>query len=119
MKHTPGPWCLEAEKVITNPKAETGRWLVKAKGPKPQVPVAVVGSMVEDWHEEEEANARLIAAAPTLLKELNQAAAALAVIANQEAHPGLADHTLLVSVRGFALEAFRQARAAAIKAEES
>jgi hypothetical protein len=49
-----------------------------------------------------------------LREALNQAAAALAVIANHAGatHPGLADKDNLHSIRGFALECFHQARAA-------
>lgn len=52
-----------------------------------------------------EENARVIRAA-------NDAAAALAVCANHAKHSGCADQDNLASIRGFALEAFHQARAA-------
>ena len=48
-----------------------------------------------------------------LYKALNNAAAALAVVANHAKHPGCADQNNLDSIRGFALESFYQARSIA------
>ena len=51
-------------------------------------------------------------------KHLSDAAAALAVVANHAKHPGCADQNNLASIRGFALEAFRNSRTILSKLEE-
>ncbi len=105
-KHTPGPWhhyrysgLVPALHIIE--------------------PLTRGVTMQMSLHGATDADARLIAAAPELLAALNQAAAALAVVANHTKHPGCADPNNINSVRGFALEAFRQARAAIAKAAEA
>lgn len=108
-KHTPGPWSVAED-------GSTYKRLTIHSVDKSWGMVATVRGV--RTHPETQANARLIAAAPLLLDSLTQAAAALAVIANRDSHPGLADHDNLASVKGFALEAFCQAKAALKAAQE-
>lgn len=64
-KHTPGPW--EASRGIDK---EPDRWVVTVVGPKPWGVATIENGAPGDTLKTEEANARLFAAAPELLREL-------------------------------------------------
>lgn len=58
-KHTPGPWDCEWQEV-------------RATGIQGNPVICFMQDWVDEFHEEREANARLIAAAPDLLEALNR-----------------------------------------------
>lgn len=71
VKHTPGPWKVEPGHPITI-HSKTTMWPVLEDG----IPVSRIGAFIADAGDNE-ANARLIAAAPELLNALVEAENAL------------------------------------------
>jgi hypothetical protein len=103
-KHTPGPWIVEAEHedgeaLISSARQEA--WSAFAR---------VVVRMADCQHDRPEglANARLIAAAPDLLKVLRTAEAELVTLIPRLAHPARKN-----------IEALKSRVSAAIKAVDS
>ena len=87
-KHTPGPWRIERQ----NPSPTTGEWMVSGAKPGYLAEVRDCGSG------DEQANARLIAAAPDLLEALT----ALVGLARMRAAP-LGDYVSALAVADAAI----------------
>ena len=91
-KHTPGPWIVASQDTETNEiPIKCGKSILARVAPRPH------------WDATQEANARLIAAAPDLLFALYACLAELVDVVNAEG--------------GDESEAMRQARAAILQAE--
>jgi len=70
-QHTPGPWSVGSSTVTINGAGHSALaiWPPKAKAGKRGKQICLVAP-IYDWNETDEANARLIAAAPELLEAL-------------------------------------------------
>ncbi len=80
-KHTPGPWRIK--------QSDSGHWFVVSGG----TGNPIAQTLRKVWRTEDEANARLIAAAPDLLAALEKLAqyADTCELFLRETHPGKAD----------------------------
>jgi hypothetical protein len=77
-KPTPGPWKIHANYTGRTGLDEADQYEIAIYAEPEQIKIAVVESWLGDIRTESDANARLIAAAPTLAQAAKEAAAVLA-----------------------------------------
>lgn len=116
--HTPGPWKLV---WVEPPRVNFAGWMVK-QDDSVQFPIAMVTETVGGTHSPQEANARLIAAAPDLRVALEPFAAMAQAYFDMIDTPDQIEFTVLDSdgnhmKRRITLEDFMAARAAIAKVE--
>lgn len=90
MKHTPGPWNTHSHQIAFG-TATLQHYLISAKD---KLPIAETYPQVDD--EQEEANARLIAAAPDLLTACEQILNAFVAETNYRFNANLYDYMVAI-----------------------